>query len=121
MLAGLVTAFLALPRWVHIALGVVALIALAFTLHRCAIDDAVEADREAAQGQVAETALGAERAANRADAARQAEIQANDAMTRKAIDNATAANPEITPAGPVSRAAADSLRGRSTGARPSAR
>lgn len=39
---GALTTILSLPRWVHIAAGVVALCLSAFTLHRCSVDDARE-------------------------------------------------------------------------------
>ena len=109
--------FAKLPRGFHIAISVVVLCIAAFMLHRCAVSDAVEADRKAQEAQVIEKALSAERAANRADATRQAEIHANDQATRKAIDDAVAKDPESTalPSGPAMRAAADSLRSRSTG------
>ncbi|MGD9470599.1 MAG: hypothetical protein AB7G24_00710 [Novosphingobium sp.] len=83
----------------------------------------VAADRKAAQAAAAKAALDAERAANRADAARQDQIRANDATTRKAIDDAVAKDPAGTarPAGAASRAAADSLRNRTPGDRPAAR
>jgi dihydroxyacid dehydratase/phosphogluconate dehydratase len=93
-------------------MAVVALCLLAFTLRRCAVSDAVEADRKAVESETAKKVLGAERTANRADVTRQAEIQASDAATRKAIDDAVAKHPETVPAGPATRAAADSLRNR---------
>lgn len=110
--------FLALPRWVHIALAVVALLAIGFTVHRCSVSSAVKADRAAAEAEVARKALDAERTANRADAARQAAIQANDASTRKAIDDAVAKDSEgaKAPAGPAAQAAARQLRRRANDA-----
>ena len=106
---------LGVPNWVKIAAGVLVLILGLITLHRCSVSDAVKADRKAAQAEVTEKALSAERAANSADATRQAEIQANDATTRKAMNDAVAKNPETVPAGPVSRAVADSLRRKASG------
>ena len=107
-------AFARLPRGWHIALGVLALCLMAFTLHRCAVSDAVKADRKAVEAEAAKKALGAERAANRADVTRQAEIQANDQATRKAIDDAVANDPEAAsrPAGPAVRAVTEQLRHR---------
>lgn len=108
---------LGLPKWAYWLIGAVALVgaaALALHIH----DNHVrEADRFAAQALAAKAALDAERAANAADAQRQGEIQANDATTRKAIDDATAKDPEKahSAAGPASRAAADSLRRRKAG------
>lgn len=86
-------------------------------------DNAVrKADRNAAEAVVAKTILDAERAANRADATRQAENQANDAETRKAIDDAAAKEPEKAraAAGPASNAAARSLRERQGRPKPAA-
>lgn len=113
--------FKGLPRGFHLGLAIGAAILLLFTLHKCAVSDAVKDDRKAAQGEVAKKQLGAERAANESDAARQTEIQANDDLTRKAIDDAVRKNPETIPAGPVSRSAADSLRNRSTSSGTAAR
>lgn len=106
--------FAKLPRAFHIAFAVLLLCIAAFTLHRCAVSDAVEADRDAQAAKVATKVLSAERSANSADATRQTEIQANDNATREAIADATAKNPETSPAGPITRAAADSLRARSS-------
>lgn len=107
-------AFAKLPRGWHIAAGAVTLCLLAFALHRCAVSDAVEADRKAVESETAKNALGAERTANRADVTRQAEIQANDAATRKAIDDVVAKEPEAATraAGPAVRAVSEQLRHR---------
>ena len=43
LLSGAWSAFARLPRGWHIAIGVVGLCLAAFTLHRCAVDDAREA------------------------------------------------------------------------------
>ena len=112
---------LAIPRWVHIAAGILALCLAALTLHKCSVRDAVKSDRAATQAQVTTKALSAERAANASDATRQADIQANDQSTRKAINDAVSAHPETVPAGVATRAAADSLRARSTGGSASTR
>ena len=113
-IVGAWTAFARLPRGWHIVLAVLVLCLAAFTLHRCAVSDAVEADRKAVEAETAKRALGAERAANRADVTRQAEIQANDAATRKAIDDVVAKEPEAAarPAGPAVRAVSEQLRHR---------
>lgn len=37
---GFLTTILSLPRWAHIAAGVVVLCLAAFTLHKCAVSDA---------------------------------------------------------------------------------
>lgn len=109
--------FLALPRWVHIALACLLLVAVLFTLHRCSVADAVKADRATTEAKVSKTVIEADRAAERADEARQAEIRANDATMRKAIDDAVQKDPEgaSRPAGPISRAAAEQLRKRQAG------
>lgn len=72
---------------------------------------------KADRAETAETALKAERTANTKDAERQIENQANDASTRKAINDAAAKDPDgaKAPAGPAARAAADSLRKRAAG------
>ena len=114
-------AFAKLPRGFHIGLAIGAAILLLFTLHKCAVSDAVKDDRAATEAQVTKKQLGAERAANESDAARQGEIRANDQSTREAIDEAVRKNPEITPAGPVSRAVSDKLRSRQAGDRAPAR
>ncbi len=108
---------IALPRWAKIAVGIIALCLLAFTLHKCAIRDAVKADRKSVEAETATRTLSSERSANRADAARQAEIQASDAQTRKDIADAVDKDPEgaRAAAGPAARAAADSLRHRAAG------
>ena len=113
---------LAIPTWGYYAAGGVLLCLALFGLHRCSVHDAVKADRNAAQAQVAKAALGAERAANASDAPRQAEIQANDATTRKAIDDAVAKNPQgaARAAGPAVNAVADQLRKRQAGSHPAA-
>lgn len=110
-----------LPRGFHIALGVIALFVALLVLHKCAVRDAIEADRKAVEAETAKKALGAERAANEADAARQGEIKANDASTRKAIDDAARENPEGAKAGvgPATRAALESLRQRAVADRGS--
>lgn len=114
LLSGAWSAFARLPRGWHIAIGVVGLCLVAFTLHHCAISDAVEADRKAVEAETAKQALGAERAANRSDATRQTEIQANDDQARKVIDDAVANDPEdaARPAGPAVRAVTEQLRNR---------
>lgn len=38
----MIAAFLGLPRWAHVALGIGALCIAALTLHKCAIEDARE-------------------------------------------------------------------------------
>ncbi len=118
----MIAAILGLPRWAHVALGMGGLFIAALALHKCAVSDAVKADRKAAEAQAAKQALGAERSANVADATRQAEIQANDDQTRKVIDDAVAENPEAAraPAGPAVRAAVDGLRNRTSGNSPAA-
>lgn len=114
---GIIGRFKALPRGFHIGLAIGAAILLLFTLHKCAVSDAVKDDRAATEAAVTKKQLGAERSANESDAARQGEIRANDVSVRKAIDDADAKNPEQTraPAGPASRAAAERLRNRQTG------
>lgn len=113
--------FIKLPRGFHIGLAIGAAILLLFTLHKCAVRDAVKDDRAATEAAVTKKLLGAERSANAADAVRQDEIRANDAATRKAIDDAVAKDPEkaAAPAGPASRAAIDELRKRAAGNRAS--
>jgi hypothetical protein len=101
-----------IPRGWQIVFAVSLLVLAIMQLQRCAVKEAVEADRKAAQGEVAKKALEAERGANSADAIRQAEIQANDAAIRKAIDDAARKNPEPVPAGPITRSAVDGLRNR---------
>lgn len=71
---------------------------------------AVKADRNAHKAEVAEKVIKAERAANEADDARTAKIDAANDATRKALDDAKQANPEIRPASPIVRGGADSLR-----------
>lgn len=97
-----------------IGAAVVAVLAGAFLALHLHDNSVRKADRAATEAAVAKTALDAERTANRADVARQAEIQANDADTRKAIDDAAAKDPAkgLTPAGPVSNAASRALRDR---------
>jgi hypothetical protein len=112
---------LGIPARLHkaalIGAGVILLVAGAFLALHLHDNSVRKADRAATEAAVAKRALAAERTANRADVARQAEIQANDATTRKAIDDAAAKDPEgaKSPAGPVTRAATDELRKRQSG------
>lgn len=119
----MIAAFLGLPRWAHIALALGTLVLAALTLHKCAVSDAVKADRKATEVQVAKQVIGAERSANAADVTRRAEMQANDDQTRKAIENATSDKPEQVrqPSGPAVRAAVDSLRKRTASDSPATR
>lgn len=111
---------LTLPKWAYWLIGAVALAGAALLALHLHDNHVRQADRTAAEAKAAKAALGADRAANASDAPRQAEIQANDTDTRKAIDNATAKDPDAAhaAAGPASRAAVDSLRGRKAGSRP---
>lgn len=84
-----IASFLSLPRWIHIAAGVVALILAAFTLHRCAVSDARQ------EGEVAGAA--AQREANltetvknveKANAAAETVVRDTDAARAECLRNA---------------------------------
>lgn len=100
-----------LPKWAYALAGAVLLAGAFLIWNRFDNKAAIEADRRAVEAETAKLTLEAERAANRADAARQAEIEAGDAKTRKAIDDAVERNPDAArrPAGAAVRAAAGSL------------
>jgi hypothetical protein len=114
--------FTSLPKWAHYVMAGIgaALLMLAYINHR--ENAAVRADREQAAAEAATKALDAERGANKADEAIQADNRAADKSTREAIDNATAENPEAAgaPAGPVTRTVIDRLRERAARDRDSA-
>jgi hypothetical protein len=103
---------LSLPAWARqailIALACVALL----TVHKCAVRDAVKADRAAQAAKVAERVIAADRAANRAGEAQRAADRTQDAETRKALSDAEAKDLDSAkrPAGASVRAVADSLR-----------
>lgn len=69
------TAFARLPRGWYIAMAIVVLIVAAFTLHRCAVSDAVEADRSASRAKTVTTARKADEAAHGAVAAKSDTIE----------------------------------------------
>lgn len=80
----MIAAFLGLPRWAHIALGIGALLLAALTLHKCAVSDAVKADR-------AETSAAATKTAREADQAAQTTVTAKQADIEQGNRNAEAA------------------------------
>jgi hypothetical protein len=63
-LAPVLTGFVGLPRWVKLAVAGIALLGLAFLLHKCAVREAVEADRDASKAEALETAREADEAAH---------------------------------------------------------
>jgi hypothetical protein len=87
MIFAAIQAFMRLPRGIHYALlGAAAVIAL-YTWHRGTVNDAVEADRQEAQVQASQAAIGAERAANRT-------LRASEAANADRIDKARQAGQE---------------------------
>lgn len=103
-----------LPRWLSILLLIAATLAVLATLKSCYDTSVIDAHDAETRAATAETALHAERRANTADTARQATNAASDAETRKAMTDAEVLHTEAAraPAGPVVRAAVDSLRRR---------
>lgn len=114
----LFTAFASIPKPVKQALAVLAAALLAwgaFTLYVNGVRRAaVKADRVEAVAKAKETAERATEAATGKNEAIQQTNAANDAATRKAIDDAAIENPDAAkaPAGVVTRRSIDSLRGR---------
>lgn len=75
---------LALPRWIKLAAaGVIVALAL-LTLHQCAVDRAVEADRAQAGAKALDTARKADEAATGAVAAVQDDVARTNAEASKA-------------------------------------
>ncbi|MDR7101466.1 hypothetical protein [Croceicoccus sp. BE223] len=117
------SAFVELPRAVHVALivlvGVIAAVAW-LARHDARTIQAHDAKAAAATSQAVTRA---DRAAIAADAQREIQRQAASAETREAIDHAEDIHPvEVRrPAGPAVRAAADSLRRRAAASRDAAR
>ncbi len=71
----MIAAFLGLPRWAHIALGAWALIIAVLMLHKCAVSDAVKADRSEASAEATKTAREADQAAQGTVEAKQTEVE----------------------------------------------
>lgn len=71
----MLAAILGLPRWAHIALGIGALLIAALTLHKCAVSNAVRADRAVASAAATKTAREADQAAQTAVEAKRAEVE----------------------------------------------
>ena len=81
------TVFARLPRGWHIALGVLVLCLLALTLHRCAVSDAVEADRSASAAKAVTTARKADEAAHGAVEAKSDTIEQENRDAQDAARN----------------------------------
>lgn len=77
-------ALLALPRWAKITAGITLLLTLAFILHKCAVRDAVEADRDASNAEATTTAREADQSAQEAAEGKSSEVQAGNAKASEA-------------------------------------
>lgn len=75
---------LGLPRWAKIAGAIAAFCLLAFTLHKCAVRDAVEADRAEANAEAVSTAREADEAARGEIDATRNEVEARNEKARNA-------------------------------------
>lgn len=103
---------LSLPAWARQAILIALACLLLLGVHRCAVRDAVKADRAAQAAKVQERVIAAERAANRAGEAQRAADRTQDAETRAALADAERADPDGArrPAGSSVRAVAESVR-----------
>jgi len=82
------TGLLTLPRWAKITAGIVLLLALAFIVHKCAVRDAVEADRNASNAAATTTAREADQSAQEAAEGKSTAIeQENDRAKEAARDS----------------------------------
>lgn len=103
---------LALPSWARQAILIVLACLALMAVHKCAVRDAVKADRVAQAAKVQERVIAADRAANQAGEAQRAADRTQDAETRAALADAERADPDAArrPAGAGVRAVAESVR-----------
>jgi hypothetical protein len=83
-LAPAVAGFVGLPRWLKLVLAGLVLIGLAFVLHKCAVRDAVEADRDASKAEALSDAREADEDAEAASDDKTQEIEDGNERARDA-------------------------------------
>lgn len=85
-MTGILAGLLGMPRWLKIALGAVAVVGLVFLLHKCAVREAVKADRSAANAEAATTARDADERAEEAGNRTTEEVEDGNDRAREAAD-----------------------------------